>query len=95
MRDAAVLYIVCGEVSYPPIQCEPVEYQFCHTARKIRIIIDISAARRPRDNQHIAPADSEAAEDMKIVAGKAAKAAPELVAGYAQIAGAHAGTQMP
>ena len=31
----------------------------------------------------------------KIIAGKAAKAAPELVAGYAQIAGAHAGTQMP
>ena len=89
-------YIACGEVSYPPpIQCEPVEYQFCHTACKIRIIIDISAARRPRYNQQIASADSEAAEDMKIVAGKAAKAAPELVAGYAQIAGAHAGTQMP
>ena len=46
MRDAAVIVIVSEEVFYPPpIQCEPVEYQFCHTARKIRNIIDISAVR--------------------------------------------------
>ena len=45
LRDAAVIYCMRRGFLPPPIQCEPVEYQFCHTARRTRIIIDISAAR--------------------------------------------------